>query len=77
MHRRLCIVARGNPELARHLQAGFASESEIEVLVDRRLAERRRGLADVMPDRRKTGRRARPQIDVGLKLASYAIVTLP
>src|SRR2546427_881494 len=77
MPRRLFIVARGNPELARHLQAEFASESEIEVLVDRRLAERRRSPAGVVPDRRKTGRRARPQIDVDLKLASYAIVTLP
>src|SRR2546425_5266715 len=77
MPRRLFIVARGNPELARHLQAEFASESEIEVLVDRRLAERRRSPAGVVPDRRKTGHRARPQIDVDLKLASYAIVTLP
>jgi len=77
MPRRLFIVARDKPELARHLQAEFASEPEIEVLADRRLAERRRSPAGMVPDRRKTGRRARPQVDVELKLASYAIVTLP
>jgi len=44
---------------------------------DRRLAERRRSHAGVMSDRRRTDRRARPQVDVERKLASYASVTLP
>ncbi len=44
---------------------------------DRRLAERRRRHAGVMSDRRRTDRRARPQVDVERKLASYASVTLP
>jgi len=77
MPRHLFLVARDNPELARDLQAAFASDPEVEVLVDRRLVERRRHPAGLVPDRRKTDRRARPQVDLELKLASYASVTLP
>src|SRR3989442_7525657 len=77
MPRHLFLVARDNPELARDLQAAFASDPEVEVLVDRRLVERRRNPAGLVPDRRKTDRRARPQVDLELKLASYASVTLP
>jgi len=75
--RHLVLVARDKPELARDLQAAFASDPEVEVLMDRRLAERRRNPAGLVPDRRRTDRRARPQVDVELKLASYASVTLP
>src|SRR2546422_6016723 len=77
MPRHLFLVARDKPELARDLQAAFASDPEVEVLVDRRLVERRRNPAGLVPDRRKTDRRARPQVDLELKLASYASVTLP
>jgi len=75
--RHLVLVARDKPELARDLQAAFARDPEVEVLMDRRLAERRRNPAGLVPDRRRTDRRARPQVDVELKLASYASVTLP
>src|SRR5256712_12429572 len=77
MPRHLFLVPRDNPELARDLQAAFASDPEVEVLVDRRLVERRRNPAGLVPDRRKTDRRARPQVGLELKLASYASVTLP
>src|SRR5256886_11644540 len=53
-----------NPELARDLQTEFASNPEVEVVVDRRLVERRRNPARLGPERRKTDRRAR--LDVGL-----------
>jgi peptidoglycan/LPS O-acetylase OafA/YrhL len=58
--RSLFLPARNNPDLARDLQAEFATEPEVEVLVDRRLVERRRNPAGVMPDRRRAARRARP-----------------
>ena len=73
----LLLVARDNVELTGRLQAQFATRPEVEVLVDRRRAERRQSPGSVMPDRRQTDRRARPQVDSALKLNSYAIVTLP
>jgi hypothetical protein len=75
MPRHLFLVARDNPELARYLQAEFASDPEVEVLVDRRLVERRRNPAGQVPDRRKMDRRARPGADVELSSRSYASVT--
>src|SRR2546426_6703276 len=77
MPRHLLLVVHDNPELVRRLQAQFATEPEVGVLVDRRLVERRRSPAGLMPDRRQTDRRARPQVEVALKLTSYAIVPLP
>src|SRR5439155_25233274 len=56
MPRHLFLVARAKPELARELRAAFASDPEVEVLVDRRLVERRRNPAGLVPDRRKTDR---------------------
>ena len=56
MPRSLFLAARNNPELARDLQAEFATEPG----VDRRLVERRRNPVGVMPDRRRAARRARP-----------------
>ena len=77
MRRHLWLVARDKPELARALRAEFATEPEVEVLMDRRLFERRQSPASVVPDRRGADRRVRPEADVALKLASHALVTLP
>jgi len=77
MPRHLLLLVHDNPELVRRLQAQFATEPEVGVLVDRRLVERRRSPAGLMPDRRQMDRRARPQVEVALKLTSYAIVPLP
>ena len=74
--RHLFLVARDNPGLARCLQAEFASDPEVEVLVDRRLVERRRNPAGLVPDRRKTDRRAQPEVVGELSSRSYASVTL-
>jgi hypothetical protein len=74
--RHLFLVARDNPGLARYLQAEFASDPEVEVLVDRRLVERRRNPAGLVPDRRKTDRRAQPEVVGELSSRSYASVTL-
>ena len=60
MPRSLFLPARNNPELAHDLQAEFATEPAVGVRVDRRLVERRRTPAGVMPDRRRAARRARP-----------------
>ena len=58
MPRSLFLPARNNPDLARDLQAEFATEPAVQV--NRRLVERRRTPAGVMPDRRRAARRARP-----------------
>src|SRR3989449_6572650 len=65
--RHLVLVARDKQELARDLQARFPSVPEVELLMDRRLAERRRNPAGLVPDRRRTDRRARPPGGVEMK----------
>jgi len=60
MRRHLLIVARDNGELTGHRQAEFLTRPEVEMLVDRRLVERRQSAASVVSDRRQTDRRARP-----------------
>jgi len=57
MAHRLFIVARGDDHLYEELRQQFAANPEVEVLVDRRHAERRRDQALHDPDRRRGDRR--------------------
>lgn len=53
----LFVVARGHPEVYADLQSQFQGNPDIEVLVDRRLSERR-GRQDARePERRRGDRR--------------------
>jgi len=73
----LFIVARSEPELYGYLARQFAGEHDVQVIVDRRVGERRsarRGEADV--ERRQRDRRARLQVAQELSSLGYAFVRL-
>ena len=72
---RLLLVAHGHPEILRRVQASLANEPGVKVLMDRRLAERRRRFVAVVDDRRQTHRRARPEVDSELRNTSSAIIS--
>ncbi len=74
MARKLIIVARQHPDLYGYLSKRLA-ESRVEVILDRRLGERRRQMAAVAGERRLRDRRLRPDIDARLRSRSHAIVT--
>jgi len=56
MAHRLFIVARGDDHLYEELRQQFAANPEVEVLVDRRHAERRRDQTLYDPERRRGDR---------------------
>jgi hypothetical protein len=53
----LLVVSRTQPDLYRHLTRRFLDIAFVEVLVDRRRAERRRRRGSPAPDRRQAERR--------------------
>jgi hypothetical protein len=72
----LFIVSRGEPELYRDLGRKFADEAA-EVILDRRVGERRRQRLSYPAERRRADRRARPSIDEDLGIIGWAIVRTP
>jgi len=78
MSRQLVIVAREHPDLYTYLRQRFTDEARAEVLLDRRLGQRR---AEQVPvpaaaERRRQDRRARPDVDTLLRARSHVIVNL-
>ena len=73
MARKLIIVARQHGDLYHYLRKRFA-ERRIEVILDRRLGERRRQTVAVAAERRRRDRRSRRDIDARLHSRSHAIV---
>lgn len=57
MPRYLFIVARGNRDIYADLQHQFLGNPDVEVLIDRRRSERRRGQEPHGPERRRGERR--------------------
>lgn len=57
MPRYLFIVTRGHPEVYADLQRQFLGNPEVEVLVDRRMSERRERPDSHKPERRRSERR--------------------
>ena len=75
MPRFLFIVAKDEPELCAHLRREFVNEEGLEVILDRRRAERRRLPADERNhDRRQVNRRAHPSIEKELNTLNFALV---
>ena len=66
------IVHRDRPDLAGYLRAQFAAD-EADIIVDRRLEQRRRERVDVTDDRRRTDRRQR-SVKTQLQTIGWAIV---
>jgi hypothetical protein len=77
MARNVVVVSRHHPDLYVYLRAKFAEDADMAVILDRRLAERRREQAPTDTERRRRDRRSRPEIDVQLRARSHVIVTLP
>jgi hypothetical protein len=76
MPHRLFIVARGHDPLYEDLRRQFAANSDVEVLIDRRHAERRQQRTPHDPDRRGSDRRDRGSADSHV-LSTGAVPGLP
>jgi hypothetical protein len=76
MPRRLIIVSRNHPDLYVYLRDRFAREGDVEVILDRRLVERRQVQVAASSERRRQGRRVRPDVDAQLRVRSHVIVTV-
>jgi len=67
------IVSRHRPKLRDYLQREFAGNTEVTIIVDRRLGERRLDNEPRSHDRRRVSRRQQ-QIDERLRSMGWAIV---
>ena len=77
MGRTLFIVSREHPDLYAYLRERFASDRGVEVVLDRRVAQRRRHDAAHQVERRRAERRTRPEVELELQSRSHAILTIP
>jgi len=76
MAHRLFIVARGDDHLYEDLRQQFVANPEVEVLVDRRYAERRRSETSYDPERRRGDRRGQG-LSGGHVVSAGAVPGLP
>jgi len=76
MARTVYIVAGDHPELFAYLRDRLGCDSETEVILDRRVSERRQSPLPHLPDRRHADRRSRPHVDRELKIRAHAMLTL-
>ena len=76
MAAQVVVVSREHADLYVYLRDRFAREgySEVEIILDRRLAERRRQSSAVSVERRRKERRVRPEVDAQLRDRSHVIV---
>ena len=77
MGRTLFIVSRHSRDLYAYLTDRFATDTAVEVILDRRVLERRRHHAPLGTERRRADRRCRPEVEAELQTRSHAILTLP
>ena len=70
----LLIVARDQPALFQALQEAFGGSSQVVVILDRRLANRRQQGLPVPVDRRRRERRSLPRAEEDLQLRQYILV---
>ena len=60
-----------------YLQERFQGDEKVELILDRRMGQRRSSVVDHPEERRRSDRRARPELDIELRARSHVIVTLP
>lgn len=70
----LLVVARNQPGLYAYLKEDFAGDGDVEVIMDRRVGERRRARAPCAPERRRSERRAGPDVRDRLTSIGFAVV---
>jgi len=76
MARTLFVVSRRNPDLYQYLRERFASDPAVEVILDRRVAQRRQRRLPVDAERRRADRRQRPEVETELQSHSHAIISI-
>ena len=76
MRRELFIVARDRADLYRYLSQTFADADNVEVILDRRSADRRNLPSPVTPDRRRRDRRGHSDVDEDIRKVGYAFLVL-
>ena len=76
MRRELFIVARDRSDLYRYLSQTFADADNVEVIFDRRSAERRGVTTPAHPERRRRERRGRPAVEEELRTVGYSFLVL-
>jgi hypothetical protein len=78
VERLLFIVSQGRRELYDSLRVVLGQERGVEVILDRRVVKRRRRHeAPPAMERRRFGRRGRPQEDSELEIRGWTVVRLP
>lgn len=76
MGRNVFVVSRQHPDLYHYLRERFASDSAVEVVLDRRVSERRQRHTPYGTDRRRVDRRRRPEVERELQTRSHAVITI-
>jgi hypothetical protein len=72
------VVARDQPQIYEYLARALAGTEHVEVMVDRRVRERRREARPAAPaERRRADRRRRPHEPAQFFPLGYAIVRRP
>lgn len=77
MGRTLFIVSRHDRDLYEYLGERFATDAAVEVILDRRVRERRQRDEPHGVDCRRADRRRRPEVETELQTRSHAILTIP
>jgi len=77
MARHLFLVSRHEARLYEYLVERFGDDENVEVILDRRRGERRKRSERQGPERRRTDRRIRREVDLELQVRSHVILTLP
>ena len=72
----LLIVARHRRELYEQIKRAFAGHETVQVVLDRRVTDRRRRKEPTLPERRGADRRARSIIDDQLRAIGWSLVLL-
>jgi hypothetical protein len=77
-HRRhVIVIARDHPGLYEYVRSRFATERQVEVVLDRRSGrDRRQAGRATTGDRRVAERRTRPDVDAALRLESMQFITI-
>ncbi len=72
--KQLLIVARNRRQLYEEIKRAFAGHENVDVILDRRVLERRRSKGALEVDRRSRSRRSRPDIDEQLRTIGWSLV---
>jgi len=77
VERLLFIVSQGRRELYDSLRVVLGQERGVEVILDRRAVKRRRRHEAPPMERRRIGRRGRPQEESEIETRGWTVVRLP